>query len=248
MNTDTQIVILAAGKGTRMGGDEPKALCPLGTGTMLSNLLDSIEGICTAKSILIVGYKADRVKESVGDRCTFVLQEEQKGTGHAVMCARKEIINSPAENIIILNADQPLISKETIHGFISLMENEDSKFAIATSHIEDDNLFEDYFRHLGRIVRDEKGFIQKIVEKVDANDEQLKIREISPAFFCLNKTWLLDKLNQIENNNSQNEYYITDLISIAFNEGITIESIQVNEREALGANSRSQLELLEKFL
>lgn len=231
-----------------MGGHNPKALCPLGEGTMISKLLSSVKDFSSNKPILVVGYKSEEVKLALGDKFFYAYQSEQKGTGHAVMSARQQILDSQGDIVIILNADQPFISKETLENFVSIIREKDTKFVIATSHIQDNNLFDNYFYYLGRINRNNHGIIESIIESKDASDEELKIREISPAFFCLDKTWLLDKLDQIENQNAQGEYYITDLISIAFNEGLTVESIQVDEREALGANSYEQLKLLEKYL
>jgi len=247
MNTDVQVLILAAGKGSRMGGELPKALTLLDGKPMVHHLLESIKKFSQIKPITVIGYKGDMVKESLAGASIYALQEEQKGTGHAVMSAREQLLESPCPYVAILNADQPLISENTLNQFSNIL-NKGSKFVIATSNIADDNLFENYFKFLGRIDRNESGTIRRIIESKDANQKELEIREISPAFFCLEKKWLLEKLDFIGNNNTQGEYYITDLISLAFNEGITIESVQVSELEALGANSLDQLELLESYL
>ncbi|MGB0925413.1 MAG: hypothetical protein ACPGTS_01750, partial [Minisyncoccia bacterium] len=119
---------------------------------------------------------------------------------------------------------------------------------IATAVIGDDGLFENQFYNFGRIVRDDQNVITKIVEKKDATETELMIREVNPAYFCLDKKWALECLSKLKNNNAQGEYYLTDLVQMAFDQGLCIESVQIDAREALGANTPEQLSVLESFL
>jgi len=130
----------------------------------------------------------------------------------------------------------------------ALKKEKNAKLVIATAVIEDDNLFKNQFYNFGRIVRDENGTIIKIVEKKDASEDELSLREVNPAYFCLDKEWMLEKLDRLDNNNAQNEYYLTDLVHMAFEDGLKIESVQINEKEALGANTPEQLKVLESYL
>jgi len=244
----TQIIILAAGKGTRMGGDIPKALTQLGHQSMLEHVIDTVESLgMKYKPICVVGYKEDMLRETLGDRVHYVLQEEQKGTGHAVSCA-VPLLDPSIEQILVLYADQPFVSEETIHNLIHQKQNSDSSLAIATAMIENDELFKNQFYGFGRIIRDSHGHIKAIIESKDATNEQRNVREVNPAYFCCDIPWAIECLKTLKNNNVQGEYYLTDLVQIAFEESHYIDSIKINEKEALGANTPEQLAVLESYL
>ncbi|MCA9353124.1 NTP transferase domain-containing protein [Patescibacteria group bacterium] len=244
----TQIIILAAGKGTRMGGDIPKALTKLGHQSMLEYVLDTVESLDMKHTpICVVGYKEEMVREVVGDRALYAVQSEQKGTGHAVSCALP-LLDPDIERVLVLYADQPFVSSETIHNLIHQKQNSANSLAIATAMIENDDLFKNQFYGFGRIIRDDHGHIKAIIEAKDATEEQKEIREVNPAYFCCDIPWVIESLRTLKNDNSQGEYYLTDLVQIAFEESHYIDSIQINEREALGANTPEQLAVLENYL
>ncbi len=244
----TQIIILAAGKGSRMGGEIPKALTQLGSQSMIEHVLDTIENLSLIKKpIVVVGYKSKMIKDTLGDRVRYVTQEEQLGTGHAVNMAIP-MLDDDVERILVLYADQPFISEETIHNLIHIKQNSENSLSIATALIEDNILFKNQFYNFGRILRDTAGHIKAIIEKKDANEEQLTIREVNPAYFCCDVPWVNNQLKNLKNNNAQGEYYLTDLVKIAFEESHYIDSIQINEKEALGANTPDQLKVLQDYL
>lgn len=245
----TQIIILAAGKGTRMGGDIPKALTRLGHQSMIEHVLDTIESIdeITHKPIVVVGYKADMIQSVLGDRALYAMQDEQKGTGHAVMVA-ESLVKDSTERILVLYADQPFVSSETIKAIIQNKEQAITPLSIATALIADDDLFTHQFYNFGRIVRDAHLDITRIVEKKDANAQELALREVNPAYFCCDKNWMFLSLKSLKNNNTQGEYYLTDLVQISFEQQHLINSIQINEKEALGANTPEQLAVLESYI
>lgn len=245
---ETQIIILAAGKGSRMGGDLPKAITPLGNQTMVEYVLDTVESLnMTYPPIVVVGYKSEMVMEVLGNRAIYAIQDEQKGTGHAVMCAMPHI-DPEATRIVILYADQPFVSSATIQSLVELERSHDDTLTIATASISDDTLFHEQFYNFGRIIRDEHHAIIGIVESKDASDVQKKIREVNPAYFCCNKQWLAESLLNLKNNNAQGEYYLTDLVATAFGQQIPVNAISINEKEALGANTPEQLALLTTYL
>ncbi len=246
MNTQTQIIILAAGKGTRMGGDIPKALTVLGDKTMVEHVVDTVDEL-QHDSIMVVGYKAEMVQDCIGDRCRYALQHEQQGTGHAVISA-KDLLDETTDTVVILYADQPYVSSTMIEDLIRCKQDNNAKIVIATAVVENDDLFHNQFYNFGRIVRNEAGNITRIVEKKDATEEDLAIREVNPAYFCLDRAWMLDCLSQLKNNNAQGEYYLTDLVQMACDQGHTIHSVQIEAREALGANTPEQLKVLEQHL
>jgi bifunctional UDP-N-acetylglucosamine pyrophosphorylase/glucosamine-1-phosphate N-acetyltransferase len=245
----TQIIILAAGKGTRMGGDIPKALTTLGNQSMLEHVVDTIESIdeIQHKPIVVIGYKSEMIKDVLGKRVIYALQEEQKGTGHAVTFAFSQLLPT-TERILVLYADQPFVSKETIKKIIHLKKYSQNSLTIATACIEDDELFREQFFNFGRILRDPAGHIKSIIESKDATDEQKEVREVNPAYFCCDVPWVISSLKSLKNNNAQGEYYLTDLVNITFKESHYIDSIQINQKEALGANTQEQLQVLESYL
>lgn len=248
MNTDTQVVILAAGKGTRMGGDIPKALTKLNAIPMINYVVDTSSSFSKNQPIVVVGYKGEMIEKHLDDTCLYVEQKEQKGTGHALMATKKLLEESNADTVIVLYADQPYISKKTLEILTDTKHSSDTKIVIATTVIEDDELFENQFYNFGRIIRDNNGVITKIVEKKDATKAELLVREVNPAYFCLDKKWALRSLARVNNDNAQGEYYLTDLVQMAFDEGLIIKSVQIDAKEALGANTREQLAVLESFL
>jgi len=244
----TQIIILAAGKGTRMGGDIPKALTQLGHQSMLEHVLDTVESMNPKhKPIVVVGYMQELVKDHIGARAVYAPQHEQKGTGHAVSCALP-FMTPQIERVVVLYADQPFVSSDTLTSLVGQKKASETSLAIATAIINDDKLFSDQFAGFGRIVRDKENHIKSIVESKDASLEQKEIREVNPAYFCCDVPWVTTALASLKNNNSQGEYYLTDLVNIAFQESHYIDSIQIDEREALGANSPDQLRVLESYL
>jgi bifunctional UDP-N-acetylglucosamine pyrophosphorylase/glucosamine-1-phosphate N-acetyltransferase len=243
-----KVLILAAGKGTRMKSEVPKVLTPFNGKTMIKHLLHSIveSGIDTRPTI-IVGYKKDEVMKELGSDYDYAVQEEQLGTGHAVMSA-EEILGNKTENIMVLPSDHPFVRAETLKKLTEKHLECGAKITMATVKLTD---FEDwrsvFYQSFSRIVRDENGKIVKDVQFRDANNEEKKITEINPIFFCFEAKWLWQNLKTLKTDNDQNQYYLTDLIRIAIEEGEKIESIDIDAREALAANSKEELEILEKF-
>lgn len=244
----TQIIILAAGKGSRMGGDIPKALTTLGSQSMLEHVLDTIESLQTPNvPIVVVGYKEEMIRDQISGRAVFATQHEQKGTGHAVSSAMP-LVGPHIEHIVILFADQPFVSGATIKEIVSVKKDSKNPLSIATALIDDENLFKNQFHGFGRIIRDINGDIEAIIESKDATENQKEIREVNPAYFCCDVPWVTHALSGLQNNNAQGEYYLTDLVNMAFLESGSIDSVQINEREALGANTPEQLEILTSYL
>lgn len=248
MNTNTDIVILAAGKGTRMGGEVPKALTQLGDKSMLEYVTKEVSSFTENKPVIVVGYKKEMITDLYKDSVFYAEQVEQLGTGHAVNSAKNFLEESSADTIIVLYADQPFVSSDTMEKLSSTKKDLNAKIVIATSVVEDDELFEKQFYNFGRIIRNDNNEIVKIVEKKDATEAELSVREVNPAYFCLDKSWALEKLSELKNDNAQAEYYLTDLVSMAFGEDLSIESVQIDPKEALGANTKDQLAVLESFL
>ena len=244
-NDKVKIIILAAGKGKRMESELPKVLARVGGKTMIRHLIESIKNVTNEKPVAIVGYKMEIIKKELGDSCLYVEQKEQLGTGHAVSCAEKDC--GDTEHIVVLYGDQPFISSETIKNLIDRHLRSDAIITLATTKVSD---FEDWrngFKAFGRILRKD-GNVIGIREYKDANEIEKNIKEVNAGSYVFDAKWLWKNIKKIKNENAQKEYYLTDLIKIATEEKVRIKSIDIDAREALGANSKEELDTLEKFI
>jgi bifunctional UDP-N-acetylglucosamine pyrophosphorylase / glucosamine-1-phosphate N-acetyltransferase len=236
-----QIVILAAGKGTRMGSEIPKVLLPLYEQPVISHLLDEIKQVPqSTEPILVVGYKQELVKKTLGDQYIYVTQFDQKGTAHAVLSCRDVVT---ADNFVVLYGDMPFTSKESLQKLIQLHNDKQAKVSMFTCTVP--NFEEDQYKAFigyGRIIRDEEGNLEKIVEYKDCTDEQKQILEVNPGIYMFNTKWVWDRLDKIGNSNAQDEFYLTDVVEIAIHDGQTIYSTSITAEEAYGINTPEHLQ------
>jgi len=240
-------IILAAGKGTRMKSELPKALAPLFGKPLLSHLLESVDqAAIDPKPVVVVGYGRDVVMKELGAKYEYAAQEEQLGTGHAVLAAKDAC--GDAENVMVLYVDHPLITPGTIKKLAEKHFQTGPKITMATATVPDFSGWRAFlYTNFSRIVRDDKGEILKDVQFRDATEAEKELREINPCYFCFDAPWLWDKLKNLKTDNDQKQYYLTDLIKLAIKEGEKIETLDIDPREALGANSKEELEILEKM-
>ncbi len=238
-------VILAAGKGTRMGSGEgseiPKVMYRIAEKPMIEYSVENVKSAGVEKVTLVVGYKKELVIEDMGDKVEYVVQEEQLGTGHAVMMA-KESLEAKSEAILVCYGDMPLFKTDTIRGLIAMYEREKPMIAMLTVDFENPQGY-------GRIIRDENGDVLKNVEQKDCTQEQLKISECNPCFYVFNSEWLWDNLEKLRTENAQHEYYLTDLIEMARRQNVRVLAMKVSEEsEAFGVNTQEQLKEAEGIL
>ena len=181
-----QIIILAGGQGKRMNSECPKALLDLNGKAFIEHLLETVKesGFCD-KPIIVVGAKSDQMISALGDKYDYVFQKERLGTGHAVLKTKTKIGNK-AENVLVLYADQPNTSAKTIKSLIKTHTYSNSIITMTTTIVSDFKEWRNNFYCFGRIIRDEKGKIIKIIEKKDATQEQLQIKELNAAHLCFN--------------------------------------------------------------
>lgn len=244
-----KILVLAGGLGKRMNNPElPKVLIELKNRPLISYLLDAVKkSEIDFKPTIIVGNRAELVKNALGQNYEYVYQSEQLGTGHAVMCA-KDQTKEQAENVLILYGDQPLLTSETLKNLVNSHLNKNAVITMGTVLVDDFNEWRAGFYDFGRIVRDQVSTVIGIVEKKDATTEQLAIKELNPSYFCFQASWLWENLKNIDNNNSQKEYYLTDLIKLAFKQNIKINTVNIKPKEAVGINNEEQLKLVEELM
>lgn len=241
-----QIVILAAGKGTRMGGDLPKVLLPLTNNEpIILHLLHQIEDLPQdTKPIIVVGFKKEMVMEALGDEYIYVTQIDQKGTGHAVLSAKDVIA---ADSFIVLNGDMPFTTKESLRQLIQSHHEQNAKVSMVTVKLPN---FEDsykYFLSWGRILRNTEGEITKIKEYKDCSEAEKQITEVNTGTYMFNSAWIWDKLALITDNNNQHEFYLTDIVELAIKDGQKVNSLSIEPKEAYGINNPEDLEFARKL-
>ena len=229
-------IILAAGKGTRMKSDLVKVLHPILGLPMLSYPVElSLNEIEAEKTIVVMGHQADQIKKRFEDpRIDFVLQDEQLGTGHAVLQALP-LLHGFAGMVLILCGDVPLVKAETLRSFIDTFSRNDSTLAVLTAVVKDSYGY-------GRIIRGPEGWLERIVEEKDASDEESLIREINTGIFCVRSAFLMEGLKEIGKENVQGEYYLTDLVEVARKRDLRCSAHMVaNPVEVMGINTRVDL-------
>lgn len=242
-----QAVILAAGKGKRMGAGLPKVLREVGGKTMIQRVVGSVlESGVTKRPVVIIGYGTEIIKKYLGTSCSYVLQAEQLGTAHAVSCAESYLIG--VDNIVVVNGDTPFLRPETLAKLVAVHEKNQAVITMVTLRLPDFGGWREIFYDFGRIVRNPSGEIAAIVEKKDATPEQLEIAEVNPSFFCFKADWLWKNLAKINCDNAQGEFYITDLVKTAISENHKVETLVTNDpTEAVGVNTPEQLNLAQSL-
>jgi bifunctional UDP-N-acetylglucosamine pyrophosphorylase / glucosamine-1-phosphate N-acetyltransferase len=242
MTENVRVVILAAGLGTRMRSKVAKVLHEAGGDTLLNHVIRAALHVAPADNIVaVVGHQAERVRESVKVRgVRFAEQKEQKGTGHAVLCAREEV-GAEDGRLLILNGDGPLLRPGTLKALLQMSNNSEGG-SIVTTEVADATGY-------GRILRDTDGTVAAIIEQKVASREQLQIREINPGVYCFNARLFWKYIEQITPNNPANEYYLTDMVEIMKRHGHAISPLLVkDETELLGINTRVELAVADKIL
>lgn len=251
MSEKMNIIILAAGHGTRMQHELPKPLVPLAGKPIISYLLENIKqsGLCDDPVIVVSPTNVEVFKEHLGTGYRFALQDKQLGTGHAVR-ACESLLKDSHDPVMVLYGDHPWVSGATLRAVFDRLTSNGAVMTMATAIVPD---FEDWraaFTGFGRIVRDKNrhDYVAKIVEKKDASPEELEIKEVNPAYMCFKSDWLWSHLEKLNNKNAQEEYYLTDLVQMAVDEKETIYTVQIDPQEALGINTQDQLQLCEELI
>ncbi len=227
------VVILAAGKGTRMVSDLPKPLHPLLGKPLINYVIDAAAPLSENPPVIVIGHGAEITKETLGDQLRYAVQDDLLGTGHAVQQA-ENLLSGQSDLILVLYGDMPLVRTQTLENLVKTQESNSGPLTLLT-------LLEDNPRGFGRIARDPAGMIQKIVEEVDATPEQLEIKELNAGMYCIKADWLWNSLEKLVPSSS-GEYYLTDLVELAANEGQQVASVQIEDTdELIGINTRIHL-------
>lgn len=232
------IIILAAGKGTRMKSAKPKVMHTLANKPLLQHVIDTAKQLNPSQLAVVCGSGAGEVMPYLEQQgIDTAMQLEQKGTGHAVEQAKA--FYQESDQVLVLYGDVPLIEQGTLEALIN--EGDANTLKVLTTVLDDPTGY-------GRIVRDVTGRMLMITEEKDANEETREINEVNTGIMCIPAKWLNTALSQLDNNNAQGEYYLTDLIAKAVEEGMEIDSITCeDDQEVAGVNNRLQLAELESY-
>jgi len=229
----TEVIILAAGKGTRMASSLPKPLHPLLGKPLIEYVLAAVQPLSEYPPVMVIGHGGEEIQQALADKARFVIQEELLGTGHAVQQA-ETILNDRTDLVLVVYGDMPLVRLQTLEKLIETQKNHSGPVTILTVSEEDP-------RGFGRVARDGSGQIRAIIEEAHATPEQLKITELNAGMYCFQAAWLWENLKKLELS-PKGEYYLTDLVGVAVEADQTVASVQVEDsRELLGINNRVHL-------
>jgi len=232
-------IVLAAGRGVRMKSDLPKVFHNLAGKPLLEHVLLTLKEVGVSATYVIVGHKKELIIDHFKNwPVTFVEQKEQLGTGHAVLQAEPYLKDFEGK-ILVLAGDVPGLKAKTLKKLIEFHNNHNAEATVLTAELPDAGNY-------GRIIRNQEGLILRIVEKKDATEDQLKIKEINTGTFCFEAKALFEALAEVKSENAQKEYYLTDTIEILRGKGLPVFACLADDyQETLGINTKEELEALE---
>ncbi len=234
-------VVLAAGQGTRMKSKLYKVLHPVCGKSMVQHVVDQLKPLNLSDLITVVGFGAEKVQEQLGEDSRYVVQEEQLGTGHAVLQADDLLADKEGTTVVVCG-DTPLLTSDTLQNMLDHHEAEQAKATILTAHAEDPAGY-------GRVIRSGNGQVERIVEQKDASADEQAIQEINTGTYCFDNQALFAALKSVSNDNVQGEYYLPDVVEILKGQSETVSAYQTtNFAESLGVNDRVALAKAEKLM
>jgi len=238
MSDNLEVIIMAAGLGTRMKSRTAKVLHRAAGRPLIDYVVDLAIEVSGRPPIVVVGYQHEAVEQHLGDRARYALQEKQLGTGHAVMQAMQQL-DGKRKKILILSGDVPLTRLDTLKKLLEEHQRSGNALTLVTMKLDDPAQY-------GRIVRDGAGNVMKIVEARDADAKQREIREVNGGIYLFEAKDLAENLRRLSTDNAQGEYYLTDLISMLAEAGMRVGAVVVDDpAEASGVNSRAELATVE---
>ena len=232
--TQRYAVVLAAGQGSRMKSKLYKVLHPVAGKPMVGHVIDQVEATGASEIVTIVGFGAEKVKDYLGNRTNYAVQEEQLGTGHAVIQAEAHLKDKDGITLVICG-DTPLLTAETLNNLFDYHKQKGAKATILTAHAQNPTGY-------GRVIRNEENSVEKIVEQKDANEIEKMVQEVNTGTYCFDNRSLFETLSQVGNDNSQGEYYLPDVIEILKNKNEIVDAYKMgSEHDGLGVNDRVAL-------
>ena len=236
-------IILAAGISSRMNTNTPKVLHEVCGRPMLAYVLDACRQAGIKRIFVVVGSGAELVKEQFADAddISWVLQAEQKGTAHAVLCCKEQLSDFDGDTFVLCG-DGPLIRAETLQTLMEKHASEQAALTLATAVLDKPDGY-------GRIVRNEDGTLREIVEDKDCTKEQLAVKEVNPSYYLFKNKVLFDTTDKVKPDNVKKEYYLTDALSIIIGAGHKVSAVTaVRPEEAMGVNNKTELDKVNKIM
>lgn len=237
--SEFQAIVLAAGRGRRMGSAVPKVLLPLMGRPIIAHVLDVLAKVGIGRPLIVIGAHAEMVRSTLGEGYRYVVQPEQLGSGHAVLCAR-DLMYGQSRHVIVMCGDSPLFKTQTIRSLVEAHRSLTPAITLVSACLEDPTGY-------GRILRDKMGEITGVIEEVDASDEEKAIKEVNGGCYAFESEWLWRNLDSITENESH-EKCLTQLVTIAVHQGRRIISVSAEPDEILGINTPEDLTLAEAIL
>ncbi|MDY6988998.1 MAG: NTP transferase domain-containing protein [Thermodesulfobacteriota bacterium] len=235
MMGDVVVIILAAGKGTRMKSDKAKVLHELAGMCMIRYVVETALAVAD-EVVVVIGHQAQAVRKALSDHPSlqFALQKEQLGTGHAVMTAMP-LVAKGARDAVILCGDTPLIKAQTIYGLVRRHRTQGADLTLATTKLEQPFGY-------GRIMTDDQGRVLAIVEESDASALEKRITTVNTGTYCVKMEFLKESLPDLSNDNAQGEFYLTDVVEYAHRKGMAAATLEIQDSfEVLGINTTEEL-------
>lgn len=234
-------VVLAAGRGKRMKSKLYKVLHPVCGKPMVGHVIDALNDAGVQRTVTVVGHGSEAVQAYLGERVEYALQSEQLGTGHAVMQAAKQLAEEDGMTIVVCG-DTPLIRAQSLQMLAAHHEQKQAACSILSAELEQPHGY-------GRIVRGDRGYVERIVEQKDCSEDEAQIREINTGTYIFDNKKLFKALQKVSNDNAQGEYYLTDVISIFHEQGEVIEALPLRHiEESIGVNDRVALAEAERLM
>ena len=239
---DVAAIILAAGKGTRMKSSRAKVPHDIAGGPMIRYVVETALRVVD-DVVVVIGHEAEAVRKALSRyrRLRFAVQEEQLGTGHAVVCALPEV-SSGTQDVVVLCGDTPLMMPNTVRGLIDRHRTQQSNLTLVATTLPEPCGY-------GRIVSDAEGNAIRIVEESDASESEKRIRIVNTGTYCINMVFLKKALAGLKNDNAQGEFYLTDVVEQAYRDGKPAVLLNINDTiQVIGVNTREELARAEKFV
>ncbi|HET6454263.1 MAG TPA: NTP transferase domain-containing protein [Armatimonadota bacterium] len=233
-----QAAVLAAGKGKRMGSDLPKVLLPLCGRPIICHVLSLLAEVGIRRPVIVISREGDAIRETLGDDYSYVVQGEQLGSGHAVLCAREAA--QGAKNIIVMCGDSPLFRVETIRSLMREHVRHQATITLTSAILDDPAGY-------GRILRNPSGEVSGIIEEKMASDEQKSIEEINGGCYGFDAEWLWGNIGLMTRNEA-GEYCLTEMVDIAIRQGRKVITVSSGQDEVAGINTPAHLKQAERML
>ena len=246
-NNSCIAIILAAGDGKRMKSDLPKVMHILKDKPIIGHIVTALENIPEVeKIVVVVSPKHTLVQEYLGDRAEYVVQLEQKGTGHATLCT-ESLVAEQSKNVLVVYGDLPCLTSRSLEALVKEQEQKENQITMMTTSVQDFYEWRAPFLTYGRIIRNEQGNVSEIVEYKDASDSQKNIHELNSGIYCFGSGWLFDQLKKLSPENAQGEYYLTDVIKMALERNENVGAVALSPEESVGVTTQEDLKTLENL-